>query len=81
MPKSGLRLLFTRGTRLKWQVQLNLTLCLNKQPLLGQLVFKAEEADKVSKVTKSNLVIQESRAQLQEEGIYNKEEQVQLQIS
>ena len=81
MPKSGLRLLFTRGTRLKWQVQLNLTLCLNKQPLLGQLVFKAEEADKVSKVTKSNLVIQESRAQLPEEGIYNKEEQVQLQIS
>lgn len=58
-----------------------MTLCLNKQPLLGQLVFKAEEADKVSKVTKSNLVIQESRAQLQEEGIYNKEEQVQLQIS
>jgi hypothetical protein len=44
-------------------------------------VFKAEEADKVSKVTKSNLVIQESRAQLQEEGICNKEEQVQLQIS
>ena len=81
MPKSGLRLLFTRGTRLKWLELLNLTLCLNKQPLLGQLVFKAEEADKVSKVTKSNLVIQESRAQLQEEGIYNKEEQVQLQIS
>jgi len=81
MLKSGLRLLSTRGTRLKWLELLNLTLCLNKQPLLGQLVFKAEEADKVSKVTKSNLVIQESRAQLQEEGICNKEEQVQLQIS